>query len=231
MTSEKEDVSAPEPVEPLAPEEKKSVRWSDIVQTPPSAAPAEKKVLPKTPQPSKSQIKKADVVVAAKPPPRKKSIDRNSPVSQPREEPYTGQEWKSFCGIENHNCVYTFRDRSSAVNVDGKPIPQDQDPADKKWSAENLDTVRFDCGQIYDNQLYVRGWNAELVNWETVRERLWDELSDYQLDIHQIFVNSNGFGFITFANHEVATKCQRLLLDLPSFYGDRLLVNFATVRK
>ncbi|GAG93373.1 unnamed protein product, partial [marine sediment metagenome] len=149
---------------------KKTVRWSDIVSTTPTSPAAAKqdaKVFVKTPQPSRIQMKKTPSSTTPSTSQRKKSVDRNSPASQPRADPYTGREWKGFCGKENHECIYTFRDHCNAVNIDGKPIPKDQDAGDATWSEDLLDGVRFDCGRIYDNQLYLRGWNPDLVNWET----------------------------------------------------------------
>lgn len=231
---------------------KKNVKWADIVTAPPPGnsvnAQVKKKVYQKTPQATKtvpsagkSATPKSATTLSAK----KKIVERHSVDSAPRDEAYPGKSWSGFCGNDDHGCVYTFRDPCSEVNADGKPVPpprrhdtkggDDDAPLESQeqvaWDSDRLDAVRFDRGQIYDNQLYVRGWNPDIVSWEMVRERLWNELSDYQLDIHQIFVNSKGFGFITLSNHDVATKCQKVLADLPSFYGDQLLVNFATSRK
>jgi len=77
----------------------------------------------------------------------------------------------------------------------------------------------------------VRGWIPDFVSWENVRERIWEELVEFQSDIIQIFVDAKGFGFLTFTSHELATKAQQILLSIPSFFGDQLLVNFATIRK
>ena len=202
--------------------EKKIVKWADIAATPPTAEESGKKVFKKTPHRS---VTKKNVVVPTfekssekkSRKPRKKSTDRSSLTSEPRETPYAGKEWKNFCNQENCSCVYTFRDHAADENLD--------------QATENLDPVRYNPGHIYNNQLYVRGWNPELVNWETARKRLWEELSDVHLEISQIYVDSKGFAFITFSNHEIATKSQKMLLDIPSFYGDKLLVNFATIRK
>uniref|UniRef100_A0A6C0BN72 RRM domain-containing protein n=1 Tax=viral metagenome TaxID=1070528 RepID=A0A6C0BN72_9ZZZZ len=89
---------------------------------------------------------------------------------------------------------------------------------------------RKKAGNLYTNQLYVRGWNPDLVKWETVRQRLWEELSEMHLDVSQIYVDAKGFAFITLTDQECATRAQKILSEIPSFYGDELLVKFATVR-
>ncbi len=201
---------------PTTSQKKKSVKWSDIVCTPPVSTTSSFKSSPypakvETPDftleedTDKSQTTKKD---------GKKMIERKTPISKPRKSEYTGQQWIGFCGVTDCKCVYTFRDN---MKSDTNQV-------------EN-DTVRLDSGRIYDNQLYVRGWEPDFVKWENVRERIYEELKEYQSHIIQVYVDAKGYAFLTFSTHELATKAQYILLSIVSFFGNQLLVNFATTRK
>jgi len=115
-------------------------------------------------------------------------------------------EYKNFCNQTGCDCIYTFRD-----NVAGDCSPNKS--------------------KIIPNQLYIRGWDPLLVKWETVRQRIYDELKEFpEQVITQVYIDPKGFGFLKFSNHERATLAQQILKSVNSFYGDKLLVNFATER-
>lgn len=227
---------------------KKSVRWSDIVATPPftpstSSSSSKGSEVKKVVTPKNKDIRRAPPSFKKDEAPGKVKRERRVPQSNPRESPVIGSQWISFCEKKGCECVYTFRDGLNCT--DGKMQPSKCHDPDKEivqnnesspesspeqQDADEIDPVRLDSGKIYDNQLYVRGWDSTIVKWESVRDRLYNELIEMRADIEQVYVDSKGFAFLTFSSHEVATKAQRILLGVTSFFGDSLLVNFATVR-
>jgi hypothetical protein len=127
----------------------KTVKWSDIVSTtPPTTAPSPAANKAKS---APNKVYKKTPKVVKRPAPK---IPRKSAISQPRTEPFAGKKWKGFCGNPDHECVYTFRD-NHAVDEDSGAISTDS----------VVDQTRFDCGRIYNNQLYLRGWNSEITRY------------------------------------------------------------------
>lgn len=232
------------PVENLVVVGKKGVRWSDLVVTPvsaevkKSATTAETKNKLKTtpkkriekpefnPQgqtPKKVSSKTATASTAGT---KKAESKRVEPISKPLEKAVTGSAWIGFCGKEGCTCVYSFRDGLNCEDEKGEPrsCANYNDDTDRV-----MDAVRKDSGQIYDAQLFVRGWTPAKVTWEAARDRLFQELHPLKKSIRQLFVKPAGYAFITFATHEAAAQAQEILLGVPSFFGNDLIVNFATV--
>lgn len=122
--------------------------------------------------------------------------DEVTPLADPPVEPVAAEPdariatedgVQHFCGNRRCPCVFTFR--------------SDNDPV-----RERYDLIRAE-------QLYITGWVTELHTWEDVRKLLWDFLRSRKVAPTQTYIDKRGFGFLTFSNHNQATRALKALAE------------------